>query len=71
MNSCIKVIIAILIVSILTTVSTLSQDLIDDPSQFPLQKDQFMCGERYRLIGDINIDGLNDLILSDDLSYLQ
>ncbi len=47
---------------------TYSKNLIDDPSQIPLKKEPYTSGERLRILGDFNFDGLEDMALSDDIS---
>jgi len=48
-----------------STVSVIEDEWIDDPSLVPLAKeDIFYCGERYRVVGDFNGDGIDDMALS-------
>ncbi len=40
----------------------------NDPSLMPLPKIEKMSGERYRILGDFNCDGIEDMALSVDIS---
>lgn len=40
----------------------------NDPSLIPLPKIEVMSGERYRILGDFNCDGIEDMALSVDIS---
>ena len=42
--------------------------LADDPSSKPIPKHEGRSGERYRIIGDFNADGIEDMALSIDIS---
>ena len=45
--------------------------VVDNPSAQPLAKqDEYSTGERFRILGDVNLDGSEDLILSDDMATL-
>lgn len=53
-----------------TAGSPVEDPQVEDPSAAPLQRKDGTFGERFRLTGDINNDGYEDLLLSDDIANL-
>lgn len=59
---------AVLVAAIVATEQATCGNLVSDPSAVPLLRGDSTYAERFRILGDINFDGTQDMVLSGDVS---